>query len=84
MEKPLNSEKERFAESRLIEFYAETLNKSASRISLFNVYVNCLFLRFLFLSSWRTSKTGHSKIDSFGNYLRVKTCFSIRRSTSQK
>ena len=41
-------------------------------------------LRFLFLTSSRTSRAGHSKIDSYWNYLKVATCPSIGWSTSQK
>ena len=41
-------------------------------------------LPFFISASWRTSRAGHSKIDSYRNYLRVATCPSIGWSTSHK
>ena len=58
------------------------LSKKRSR-EVFSYFV-CKFLRYLSLPSWRTSKMGHSKIASFGTYLRVGTYYRKGWSTSQK
>ena len=56
-------------------FFCRNFRKSASRLGILNVCV--FFYVFHFCLVDVRLKTAHSKIDSFRNYLRVGTCFSV-------